>query len=81
VKPATPLPWDRAPVYPDVYYGDPYVDMDDADAVYIVHAANAYPKLVAALRKYVESLEHPLHRLVLDGSEGRALLRELGEVS
>lgn len=41
------------------------------DAAYIAHAANAYPKLVAALHDYVSA-----H----GGAKGTAILRELGEL-
>lgn len=54
--------------------------MRPEDARYIVHAANNYPKLVEALRNYVEALSVPLHKAVLDGTTGRELLRELGEL-
>lgn len=44
------------------------------DAAYLVHAANAYPKLVEALRIAAEQMGHGPY-----GMEARALLRELGE--
>ena len=63
----------------------------DANAAYIAHAANAYPRLVAALRDTLRALEVE-HQAALardailpaDTEQrieaARALLRELGEV-
>lgn len=54
------------------------------DAEYLTHAANAYPKLVEALRKIVNGFDRsergnsPLAGLIAD--DARALLRELGEL-
>jgi hypothetical protein len=47
---------------------------NDYDAKYIVHTANAYPKLIEALR----ALLHPLHAKHQE-ADAAALLRELGE--
>jgi hypothetical protein len=75
--PATPLPWPELP-YKRVANGWMYqrereeIDKDDA---YELHAANAYPKLVAAPIE-AES------QLVNEGVSGawlRTLLRDLGE--
>ena len=70
IKPATPLPWEwkRTPITEfalggaqgDALYikSDPattYISMHQWDAAYIVHACNAYPELVAALREVADS--------------------------
>ena len=96
--PATPLPWKVGPPstttnavagqrgiwsgkrgVADVY-GYP------ANAAYLAHAANAYPKLVEALRKMLET--SALHRSMLSKHgfdetpveyDARALLAEFGE--
>lgn len=51
------------------------------DAAYAAHAANAYPRLVEALRHYVENTD-PLHPSCRVGAgmhlKAGALLRELG---
>jgi len=93
-KPATPLPWLRAgrdadtrgiflrsdfrkpAAYHVLVMGAPA----DQDAAYIVHACNAYPRLVEALRGLWSHFKH-------DGSDeadalaksARALLRSFGE--
>ena len=49
-----------------------------ANAAYIVHSANAYPRLVKALQeidKYLVDDDQTLHQY----ADARALLRELGE--
>jgi len=55
-----------------------------ADAAYIAHAANAYPRLVAALQsalRQVDELTDYEPGVGEDyGSDYRALLRELGEL-
>lgn len=50
-----------------------------ADAAYIVHSANAYPKMVMWLRNVAEVLEQ--HKAIGTASDVRALLRDLGESS
>jgi hypothetical protein len=50
---------------------------DDANASYIAHAANAYPKLVEALRAVLAKDGHGLR--TTGELPARALLRELGE--
>ena len=56
---------------------------DSQYAAYIVHACNAYPKLVEALRAYVDRINdnHFAKPYVPedDRRKARALLRELGE--
>ena len=81
MKPATPLPWksmaftwilgEKADVnvYPE---GIEYVE----DKRYIVHACNAYPHLIAALKGCTNP--NNTERLV-SCVDARALLRELGE--
>src|SRR3990167_6932700 len=54
--------------------GDAGRDGSTQNAAYISHAANAYPKLVAALSLLVNPLA-PRHAV----SDAAALLRELGE--
>jgi hypothetical protein len=79
VKPATALPWeqdDEAQVCAGnlvvaVSYMRP-ADVADQNAAYIVHACNAYPKLVAALRAVYDGV--PLSRI-----NAGVVLRELGE--
>jgi hypothetical protein len=81
--PATPLPWThqatRKPMMPLVaangeWISSPYNRVGDIeDFEYIAHAANAYPKLVEALREVIAG------RYEADASRARALLRELGE--
>ena len=80
-KPSTSLPWE--PIKLPGHYGvvneqDLRVceSQDSEDAAYIVHAANAYPKLV-------EAIKDSLHGHCDVGSQSSALflriLRELGE--
>ncbi len=75
-KPATPLPWliehdDRGTAFvrgSDMRPGNAVYNSrrtaGKLNAAYIVHAANAYPELVAALRKALNQLD------ALNGSEG-----------
>ena len=65
-SPATSLPW------PGLI---PEPNFARQDAAYIVHAANAYPKLV----KYIKQLTDPDCFKDVAEEEARALLRELGE--
>ena len=82
--PCSPLPWairkdgadthidsssKLASVACDTQY---YPWIETADMPYIVHAANAYPKLVALVKEYADEYGH--------GAFG-ALLNELGEDS
>lgn len=46
------------------------------DAAYIVHAANAYPELVAALRACIHNDQNNMRA---GSAEARALLAKLGE--
>ena len=86
--PATPLPyklaaagrtlqtvagWDIA-VFP-VSHGPITVHDMTANAAYIVHAANAYPQLVAALRNLLAGVCMPTRAV----QKAAALLKELGE--
>jgi len=48
MKPGTELPW--SDLFSEVIYPQGGNDTDPQDAAYIVHACNAYPKLVAALK-------------------------------
>lgn len=95
--PATPLPWSMRTEGGDTYIDSKdahrtvacdmqyYPWIETADMPYIVHAANAYPRLVAALREYVDvvaSVNHPntFNVTVKDeGHHARDLLIELGE--
>lgn len=53
IKPASCLPWEDYPgnMITDMRGGRVATDVSAADAAYTIHAANAYPKLVAALRE------------------------------
>lgn len=62
------------------------------DAAYIAHAANAYPKLIEALRALQQRMDGcqlgPVNggrdeadAIAAEAEESRALLRELGEVT
>lgn len=84
-KPGTPLPWTHKKKGPnnEVLGADGNIVCDDEmyypqavsepDAAYIVHAANAYPKLVTALRE-LRALRGAA-KVIAD-----ALLRELDEL-
>ena len=85
-KPSTSLPWE--PIKLPGHYGvvneqDLRVceSQDSEDAAYIVHAANAYPKLIEALRVSlrVSSLPFDHADKRANPERLRALLRELGE--
>lgn len=78
MKPTTPLPWR---LDDDTHIGtddttvchqsvEMYRDGAKQDMQYLVHAANAYPKLVALVRDWADEYGH--------GSFGK-LLEELGE--
>ena len=92
-QPATPLPWEhdsdtpsrngspRAMVFPvDDDIDNPTVvagGIKPENAAYLTHAANAYPKLVQALRPMIEGTAFITDAQV---ETARALLRELGEL-
>ena len=103
-KPATPLPWtvgkttriggveiQSVDINAGDYAGEAYTPQD---AAYIAHAANAYPRLVEALRKsmqHCDQLSSTANTIAAKNGLGRkvhpedftehaaALLRELGE--
>lgn len=75
----------KVPIVGCAYHGDTDTDAEAIqDAEYLVHAANAYPKLIAALKNAESFLagfddcDNPEDRPA-DLSLIRALLRELGE--
>lgn len=77
-KPATPLPWKSVQADQDSFSTfwvldeeREDADIDDQNAAYLAHAANAYPDLVAALRNV--AIGKPYAKRAAD------LLRELGE--
>ena len=90
-KPETPLPWKRAGMSQlqcepprGMMNGKIVADFGNPnDAVYIAHAANAYPRLVEALQMMVEvsATYAPEERAAVSGriNHARALLAELGE--
>lgn len=87
MKPATPLPW----VYPRSTFpfeifgvnatNQKLVDVgniwDADDAAYVFHAANAYPRLVEALKARVGATGETEEQAL---GHALALLRELGEL-
>lgn len=95
--PATPLPWIPSVkgILSTTGNDVAYVYFEFKDTGYIAHAANAYPKLVEALRSVVGLAEAHASRLVrerestefaagahaaeADCAKVRALLEELGE--
>lgn len=106
-KPATPLPWTTALTNagqfirsngsngPHGYFVEVRQTRtgrdEKADAAYIAHAANAYPRLVEALRKFARAtcdddgvadsmpIEDCTELTEGDLKAARALLKELGE--
>lgn len=85
-KPASQLPFHARPTATSTllisFAGSRIGEITDhKDAAYIVHAANNYPKLAAALRAIVEQAEclNAQAAFGRDYDEARALLRELGE--
>jgi hypothetical protein len=99
IKPRAPLPWERelddvkspqsAPLRCRVIrsVGGPVVayDIGIPEADYIVHAANAYPKLVDLLKTistggYVIARERSGKQTILPVGQIKALLAELGEL-
>lgn len=93
MKPATPLPWNVPAKYPRYVEGGSLQGVcktysasigggDAQDASYIAHAANAYPRLVGALKQMREEyarLPHSLGYTFTHLPKIDALLRELGE--
>lgn len=80
--PAMPLPWHRDDKHADVIRGPEgeWIDMDLED--YAIHAANAYPKLVEALRVAALGLTNgQKQRGESAQSIALSVLRELGEAS
>lgn len=93
-KPATPLPWESSRNSSNPHNGSGWRDVlstgaefspcyvgegIEADAAYIAHAANAYPRLVEALRSLHDAYgkDSKSKAAALVGT--RHLLRELGE--
>ncbi len=91
MKPATPLPWEHDPT--GKHYARAVIrhngmiscrPTNDQDAAYIAHAANMYPKLVAALEGSNALLqkiydEHSVVGPPLLVTENCALLKECDE--
>lgn len=88
MKPATPLPWKlsglgyvsgskvvlaRTEAAPAQY--QERIDLSMEDAAYLVHAANAYPRLVAELQRLCVEIPAQLGAPPMKN----VLLRELGE--
>lgn len=70
-KPATPLPWKQ-----EIPLGDGGEELRQ-NIIFAITAANAYPRLVAALRPMVEGTAWITDEQI---ETTRALLRELGEL-
>lgn len=67
-EPKTPLPWEYSTVKP--------LDEDDVD--YAIHAANSYPKLVAALKAIAADPDiMSVHRCM---AVAEVVLKEVGEL-
>jgi hypothetical protein len=88
VAPVIPLPWalERGTKYPRIRGGDeglvcvpPEGFRNERDARYIVHACNAYPTLVAALKAIHQSEEGCGETDRPQMVALRSLLRDLGE--
>lgn len=102
MKPATPLPWKVAGIAPSRYPFYPIASGDlnvaqvdiharggsNIDAAYMVHAANAYPRLVDRIRNNLLSCpdtrddsrdDSEVRCVCAQCCANRALLRELGE--
>lgn len=85
IRPATPLPWEvdeeaticgnNSAVAFTRRRESAYMD---EDAAYIAHAANAYPKLVEALRA-LHKEAGDFYGTTKNMRKARALLRQLGE--
>lgn len=67
MKPTTPLPWKQADGH--------FQHVTGEDLAYIIHAANAYPRLVAELRRLCVEIPAQLGAPPMKN----ALLREIGE--
>jgi hypothetical protein len=93
MKPRAPLPWecdlDRTRAHSRLIrsVGGEVIayDVGAPDADYIVHAANAYPKLVEMLKTissggYVIARERGGEQTILPVKQIKALLTELGEL-
>ena len=94
MKPATPLPWiangdedhdfiiggNPQEILADCSIGRVRPIEDKANAAYIVAAANAYPRLVQALKDALLLHDSADMRALVLCSDARALLRELGEL-
>ena len=93
-KPATPLPWftmdeiiypaldnpgDDFSAYEQAWIADCRTGQGKKNAQYIIAAANAYPRLIAALREVYQIAEGPGETNRPQWARVRALLRELGE--
>lgn len=82
-KPATPLPWRKSTTgLVCDQMSVPILASESGDAAYIVHACNAYPKLVEELRWWREECQSLISQgRMATGTPKRiaALLRELGE--
>jgi hypothetical protein len=80
-KPETPLPWVRT----DSYFPNladrkgVQLEIAQADARYIEHACNAYPKLVAFAERVLKQ-SNPNIGCFSDRSIAENLLKELGEL-
>jgi hypothetical protein len=88
VQPATALPWELVVSERTIRGGETYLlnvcgSITNAevlaDAEYSVHAANAYPKLVAALMRAADGCAEFIPTQD-EANEAYALLRELGEL-
>ena len=86
MKPATPLPWQSAQyeTFSNIVQGQKRIgsSFKHQDAAYIVHACNAYPELVAALRdmtRYDSVSEPGAYGYAI--TTARALLAKLGEIT
>lgn len=86
--PATPLPWEETFDTSDETWGLCVADggdvlaqlMNEGDAKFALHAANAYPRLVEMLTHALDELEAPDISRHWTIENGYALLRELGEL-
>ena len=89
-QPLQPLPFSTGSLNKTIAAADGEYVAETAsiqDSEYLTHAANAYPKLVEALRRKIaerEALNASLYKTIKDASDAeldadKALLRELGE--
>jgi hypothetical protein len=95
-QPATPLPWWHFQPYgdmPGIFHiatennrtalGEVcslYGQQTNADAAYIAHAANAYPKLVEALQSALSASKGDWQKGMSWDRAASKLLRDLGEL-